>query len=142
MDKSNAIDKNMFNLEQMFRTWKLTRDNLTLSDLPEVAFFLADAMFSSRTIRVLTDPKKRKELATSLYAYVNKRAGVKLFYTVGCGSHAREDIIYILLYFGGLRIRTHIARSCLRLRRIFRFRRASIAKVLRVKERSEKRTAF
>ena len=50
MDKSNAVDKNMFNLEQMFRNWKITRDNLTLCDLPEVALFLADAMFSSRTI--------------------------------------------------------------------------------------------
>lgn len=81
MDKSNAVDKNMFHLETLWNDWKLSRPSLKLSDKEEVAFFLSDMMFSSRKIRVIQDAKKRKELCVSLHAYINKVVNCKLFLT-------------------------------------------------------------
>lgn len=67
--KANAVDRKYFALEEKYNIYS---NNVPPKGLKDIARFLYDAMFTSRTIHVIEDPKKRKQTINSLYEYILK----------------------------------------------------------------------
>lgn len=67
--KSQAVDHKYFNLEENFLEYN---NNLPPKDIKEIAMFIYDSMFVSRTMLVQQCPKKRKQLIECLYEYILK----------------------------------------------------------------------
>lgn len=76
---ATAVDPRFTELEYKCLEF-LDRENRTLSH-KTVALFLCDAMFNSRTIKVLMHQRDRVALATALYAFMTKSNDIDLFIT-------------------------------------------------------------
>ena len=77
MTTANAVDPRFTDLEYKCNDY-LTKKDLTLTH-KSVALFLCDAMFNSRSIKVLMHQRDRTALATALYAFMSKSTNVDLF---------------------------------------------------------------
>lgn len=76
-DTANAVDKQLFKYEQQFLLWAETI--APPYSKAQIATWLCNQMFVSRTIMVVRDPRLRKNLCISLHAYVNKSTDPALF---------------------------------------------------------------
>lgn len=74
---ANAVDPRFTDLEYKCNDY-LTNKDLTLTH-KSVARFLCDAMFNTRSIKVLMHQRDRTALATALYAFMSKSTNVDLF---------------------------------------------------------------
>lgn len=70
--KANAVDAQMYELEVLFKEWCLDHNSDADIWIWTVGNFLGDMMFKSRRIRVIRDPKNRKELCKSLFLYIKQ----------------------------------------------------------------------
>lgn len=70
---SNAIDKQFYKLEQLYiKTWREKNKEMEVPEpqLHQIAGFLANLMFDTRSIVVIRDPRIRKNFCISLHAYM------------------------------------------------------------------------
>lgn len=74
---ANAVDPRFTDLENKCNDY-LNKDNIPLS-LKSVARFLCDAMFITRSIKVLMHQRDRTALATALFAFMSKSINIDLF---------------------------------------------------------------
>lgn len=77
MTTANAVDPRFTDLEYKCNEFLALR-GVALSH-KTVALFLCDAMFSSRSIKVLIHQRDRTALATALYAFMSKSSNLDLF---------------------------------------------------------------
>lgn len=71
-NKSNAVDLYMYELEVLYKEWEKDNNPDVDTYIWTVGKFLGDMMFKSRRIKVMRDPKHRKDLAKSLLLYIKK----------------------------------------------------------------------
>ena len=74
--QSNAVDQQMFKLEQMYLDGCCEPGEITLQS---VGNFLSDQMFCKRTIMTVRQPRDRHALCKTLHAYMNKTVNSCLF---------------------------------------------------------------
>lgn len=77
MATANAVDPRFTDLEFKCSEFLKSRD-VALTQ-KSVALFLCDAMFSSRTIKVMMHQRDRTALTTALFAFMSKSSNVDLF---------------------------------------------------------------
>lgn len=82
-ESANAVDKRFHRLETMFNDWVQGHDEPTsfLEQKVLVAKFLADSMYKSKTIAVITDKKAKTQLCNSLTRYIHSDGSVDDFLT-------------------------------------------------------------
>lgn len=74
---ANAVDQRYFALEQ--KCSKYLEDQDKSLTHKTVASFLNDAMFNSRTIKVIEDPRRRNQVCYTLYCYMLKSSDIYNF---------------------------------------------------------------
>lgn len=86
---ANAVDPRFTDLEYKCNDY-LNKNNLTLT-IKTIARFLCDAMFISRSIKVLMHQRDRSALATALFAFMSKSINVDLFINKSAEEKKEEE---------------------------------------------------